>query len=261
MGASADVAGVEFAPTLWRIRHVVMVLLVAFTYGACGGESEEAGSGAAPSTAPSTTVLATTTVPTTVATTVPATTPTTLSRNAPPARVDFADAVSRGILSAEVRGNSLTNVQLAVTSSAAENLLVTIAPATFFESQSAGVQNMVSTGSQEFRISPGQRISQSVNAACANMRLDTPAAANTFAVSGQHSAEMAALLGVPSFNREPFRIKQFAVWTISDNPSRNGFTGLTGTGGSGPPTDAEIARIQELFRAAGLDPAQWRALR
>lgn len=225
----------------------------------CGASNPEQDDAAAP---PPTVATSSTTTSSTVATSTTTTTlrPTT-STTAPPARVDFADAVFRGILAVEAKGNGLTSVMLSITSSAAENLLVTIAPATLFEAQARGVQNMVATAAQEFRISPGGRTTQTVSAACANMNLGTPSPLNTFAVSGHHSAEMAALLRVANFSRETTRVKQFAVWTISDNPSRWGYTGLSGSTGSGEPTDAEIARVKELFTLAGLDPAGWRGLR
>jgi hypothetical protein len=244
------------ATTLRRTLPLLLVALVAGPALAACSDTEET-----KSTAPPTAITFATTPPTAVpATTATTARPTTTTAPAP-ARVEFADAVYRGILGVDVKGSSLTSISMSVTSSAAENLAVTIAPATLFEAQSRGVQSMISTGSQEFRISPGQKITKSVNVACAAMHLDTPTSGNSFAVSGQHSSEMAALVGSSAFTRQPFRIQQFAVWTISDNPSRGGYTGLTGTGGSGPPSDEEIARIRDLFTQAGLDPSQWRALR
>lgn len=70
-----------------------------------------------------------------------------------------------------------------------------------------------------------------------------------------------ALLQRPQFGRAPFRVQQFAVWTLTDNPSRRGFVGLgSGISGTGP-SDEEIDAIRALFEAAGVAPGAYRATR
>jgi len=59
------------------------------------------------------------------------------------------------------------------------------------------------------------------------------------------------------------RVQQFAVWTITNNPKRNGYVGLTSgfsVFGSGP-DDEEIDAIRHLFDMADIDMGKYRALR
>jgi hypothetical protein len=120
----------------------------------------------------------------------------------------------------------------------------------------------VATVVQEFRIAPGQTVRRSVTAACVDMALETPTASTTFAVDGIHSADMMTLLQrTPGFASAPWRVQQFAVWVVSDNPARYGFRELIGTGGSGPPTEAEINDMRALFERGGMNSSSYRALR
>ena len=74
--------------------------------------------------------------------------------------------------------------------------------------------------------------------------------------------DLVALLELAEFAFEPVRVQQFSVWTITDNPARDGYVGITAAfsaEGSGPTGD-ELARIRELFRLAGLDLTAYHAL-
>jgi hypothetical protein len=72
--------------------------------------------------------------------------------------------------------------------------------------------------------------------------------------------DLLKLLGLSDFQDETFRVQQFAIWTITDNPARDGYVGLGrfvyGTG----PEDEEIERIRILFERAGISIDKYRAL-
>ena len=75
------------------------------------------------------------------------------------------------------------------------------------------------------------------------------------------TANLRALVNAPSFAEADFRVQQFAVWTLTDNPTRTGYVGIGSLGvGSGPDAD-ELAEIKALFKEAGIDPSKYRALR
>jgi len=141
---------------------------------------------------------------------------------------------------------------------------VAILPGTIFEAQSAGVQNMVVLEKKvmylEFR---GSVSSLSVPAACASMELEQPNSNNTFIMSTNPvSGDLTKLLNLADFQNETFRVKQFAVWTITDNPPRDEYMGLA-TGfavfGTGP-SDTEMQRIMVLFEKAGILTSMYQAL-
>jgi hypothetical protein len=69
-----------------------------------------------------------------------------------------------------------------------------------------------------------------------------------------------ALLKAPDFAGQTFRVRQFAIWTITDNPTRTGYVGLGSFGIGSGPRDEEIAVIRQLFVKAGLDPTAYLAL-
>jgi hypothetical protein len=65
-----------------------------------------------------------------------------------------------------------------------------------------------------------------------------------------------------NFSEASARVKQFAIWTITDNPERGGYMGIS-TGflpyGSGPDDD-EIEAIRTLFISAGISTGKYQAL-
>lgn len=102
-----------------------------------------------------------------------------------------------------------------------------------------------------------------VDAACANMELDAPEETNNLALSMEAPpADLVKLLNLPDFQEETFRVRQFAIWTITDNPERDGYIGIvTGFGifGSGP-NDEEMEKIRVLFIKAGITISKYKAL-
>jgi hypothetical protein len=103
-----------------------------------------------------------------------------------------------------------------------------------------------------------------LDVACAEMHQDQPTGYDTFRVlDDRPQADLVRLLELPEFRDQTGRVQQFAVWTITNNPKRNGYVGLTSgfdVFGSGP-DDEEIAAIRDLFDSAGIDISKYRALK
>ena len=53
--------------------------------------------------------------------------------------------------------------------------------------------------------------------------------------------------------------QQNAIWIVTDNPAREGFTPFTGSRAG--PTPGELDEIRMLFAGAGIDPQKYEALR
>ncbi len=161
-----------------------------------------------------------------------------------------------------VSGDGLTEIDLTLQLTSNESLEVTIKAGTLFQAQSAGVQNMIVIENKTVQLkSPGENISVILDVACAVMELDQPKSTDAFTISSNPlPADLMLLLNSPALGNETFRVKQFAIWTITDNPPRDGYVGLgTGVIGSGP-SDAEMTRIRALFVAAGIVPEKYKAL-
>lgn len=107
----------------------------------------------------------------------------------------------------------------------------------------------------------GDVSSRSVSVACASMELDAPDANDTLVMSSiPVAADLAALLDLPDFHNETFRVKQFAIWTITDDPPRDGYVGIGYFGLGSGPSDDEMSRIRDLFEAAGISTSKYQAL-
>lgn len=181
-----------------------------------------------------------------------------------PVYVELVDAKSRGFIEVNVSGdNSIDRVRMSLTSKSEDALEVAILPGTIFAAQAAGVQSMMVIVERLFMLHPGETVGPvTVTAACANMQLDVPSEGDTLALSVTPPPEdLLKLLQLPDFHEESFRVRQFAIWTITDNPGRNEYVGIGYFGMGTGPNDEEIAKIKTLFDKAGISIYKYRALR
>ncbi len=106
----------------------------------------------------------------------------------------------------------------------------------------------------------GASRSVEIPVACANMQLGVPEETDQFTISTAPSADdLMKLLVLPGFLDEPFRVQQFAIWTITDNPARGGYVGLGYFGVGSGPDDEEMQRIRALFEQAGIPTDRYQA--
>jgi hypothetical protein len=64
--------------------------------------------------------------------------------------------------------------------------------------------------------------------------------------------ELSKLLGLPEFMDSLFRLQQFSIWVITDNPPRGGFMGLGSADQGSPPSADELVQIRQWFETAGI---------
>ncbi|HEY7598944.1 MAG TPA: hypothetical protein VH741_03375, partial [Candidatus Limnocylindrales bacterium] len=114
----------------------------------------------------------------------------------------------------------------------------------------------------EIRLDAGDDDSWQVPVACAEMRRDQPSDSDVFSLRpSTASGELRRLLNTRDFSEATFRVQQFAIWTITNNPRRGGYVALGSILNAAGPTDGELTAIRDLFEAAGLDTRDYRALR
>lgn len=176
--------------------------------------------------------------------------------------VDLVGAVAEDLVEATVSGDGLEEIDVTLKSKSNDPLEVSIPRGTIFGAQSAGVQSMVVIEEKVlFLKSLGSVISSIIDVACASMELDVPEEDDAFTVRMVPAPEdLIKLLNVPDFSNETFRVKQFAIWTITDNPPRDEYVGLGYFGFGSGPSDAEMTRIEALFENAGISTYKYRAL-
>lgn len=177
-------------------------------------------------------------------------------------QVELNTAATKGMVKVSASGDGLESLNLSLESMSDGPLEITIAPGTIFRANSGGTQNMVAREERVVRLeSRGSKESVTIGAACAEMHKDTPGESDAFTVAETPASEdLKKLLHLPEFRNQSFRVQQFAIWTITDNPSRDGYLGIGTFGfGEGPSSD-ELQRIRAVFQQAGIPTEKYRAL-
>ncbi len=179
--------------------------------------------------------------------------------------VELIEAKNMGLIEASATGTgSINRIKISLTSKSDDTMEVAILPGTIFTSSATGVQSMVVLTEKLILLDPYETTDPfDVDAACASMELDAPEESNSLMLSTEAPPEdLMKLLNLPDFHEETFRVRQFAIWTITDNPERDGYVGIA-TGfsifGTGP-SDEEIEKIRVLFIKAGISISKYKAL-
>jgi hypothetical protein len=176
--------------------------------------------------------------------------------------VELGQALAEALVRATITGQGLERIDLLLESLTARPLEINIQAGTIFLAQTGGTQNMVVRRPRVVELSSqGSREAVTLSAACASMELDAPEESDHFAVSTAPVPEdLIKLLNLPAFLEEPFRVQQFAIWTITDNPPRGGYVGLGYFAGAGSgPSDEEMQAIRALFQQAGISTESYQA--
>lgn len=179
-----------------------------------------------------------------------------------PRRVDLQEAIELGLLTADVRGVSLESIEVEISLKVDESIELSILPGTAFLAPSPDLQTMVVRREVFVFLEEKDEVSLEVSVACANMRLEAPSGGETYIVKIEPPAEeLRKLMGLPEFQDSSFRLQQFAIWTITDKPARNQYTGLMDNGEGGPPSSKELQTIAAWFQSAGIALEGYPALR
>lgn len=176
--------------------------------------------------------------------------------------VDLRDALAGEMVEMTVTGRSLEQLDIELESLVDLPLDLVIDAGLVFKPGSSGVQPMVVIVDTSVSVEPGDTASYTLAVACASMYLDGPDSGDSFRLAAKPgAADLRRLFRVDAFHAADFRVQQFAVWTITDNPTRDGYVGLGYFGVGSGPSNAEIKEIKALFRAAGIDLDKYRAVR
>jgi hypothetical protein len=180
----------------------------------------------------------------------------------PPLAIALDNAIAQGLVKVTVTGESLQSINIHLESASSSRLNITIPAGTIFDSKSSSTQNMVVIYDYAELVEPFQDRTAYMHVACTNMHLETPENTDDFAISQNSTpTDLIKLLHVASFESQTFRVQQFAIWTITDNPSRSGYTQLGTSGNFSGPTDAEMQKIRTLFTDAGIPTQNYNALK
>jgi len=177
--------------------------------------------------------------------------------------IDLAEAEEQGLVQADITGRDLDWIDLVLESLTPDPLELTVEIGTLFEPQSWTTQSVVviQEGSV-FLETKGSEEPLTLQVACATMLRAIPGGEDQFTISREPVPDdLLKLLNLPAFQETRGFVKQFAIWTITDNPPRDGYRGLGYFGVGSPPDEEEMAEIRALFEEAGIPTENYQALR
>jgi hypothetical protein len=105
-----------------------------------------------------------------------------------------------------------------------------------------------------------------VGVVCVNMNQPQPGKDDSFSIGAKTTSDDSnKLLHLQQFRNSSLRIRQFTVWTITDNPEKHDYTRLGWEDSTrdidfSEPLPEEIDSISLLFQAAGIDTSKYAAL-
>lgn len=136
------------------------------------------------------------------------------------AEVELADAISQGLVICQaMAGEHLTYVVLHLHNPGSKTLRLVVLPGTQFVPSEEGYQTMGALDRVVVTLLPGEERDVVVPVACFDMELLQPDPGMALTVSlPTRGDELARLLGSPTFRAAPFRVRQFAVWTLLARP-------------------------------------------
>jgi hypothetical protein len=184
------------------------------------------------------------------------------ANNTNPTSIELAAAESGGLVEVKLTDADLQALEMTLKLRGANPLEVIIPAGAVFAPQSSGVQNMLVRVRQTVLLTPSDpQADVTVEVACINMARNVPTARDKLTI-GQTlvSGDLLKLLQNPDFLHQSFRIQQFAVWTITDNPSRTQYVGITSTGAGGKPSEAELQTVRNLLIQSGIDIRKYKAM-
>jgi hypothetical protein len=189
-------------------------------------------------------------------------TPSPVTPASTPLQVGLVDAIAADLVEMTADGMSLQELALGLDSLADDPIAIDVAPGLVFRPGASGTQSMVVITETLIAIEPGEHVDVVLDVACASMLRDTPGSSDDFTLSTTPaSASLRKLVATPGFAAADFRVQQFAIWTITNNPASGGYVGLGSFGVGSGPDDTEISQIIALFKEAGIDTSGYRALR
>jgi hypothetical protein len=175
--------------------------------------------------------------------------------------VELKQAIKDGIAVFEAIGDGLEALDLILDSLSDEDVRIEVEPGTIFRPGNASTQSMVVRRRGWIDLPANGHAERELDVACANMHKGTPGSDDSFSIDFELSpGDLVDLLDLIEFHEENFRVQQFAIWTITDNPAPNRYVGLGYFGAGSGPSEEELDRIYALFLTAGIQTDQYRAL-
>jgi hypothetical protein len=175
--------------------------------------------------------------------------------------VEIKTALKDGIVTLEAIGDGLETLDMILDSLSDEDLRIEVPPGTLFNPANGATQSMVVRRGELIDLPAGGQAQEKLEVGCASMHKGTPSSDDSFTLDLDISlTDLVDLLELVDYLEEDFRVQQFAIWTITDNPAPNYYVGLGYFGAGSGPDEEEMQAIYRLFLKAGIQTGKYRAL-
>lgn len=179
-----------------------------------------------------------------------------------PTKIDLAEAAAKGLVIVTINGNGLDLVKITLESKSPNPLNLTISSGLILQAQSNTTQSLVVRDKREVSLNEQQKAQTvTVPVVSLSMHLAPPQSQDTFVIAKLTlPPDLVKLLNLPDFSKEPFRVQQFAIWTLTDNPARKDYAKVGSTSTASGPDSSEIQRIRMLFGKATISITGYQGL-
>jgi len=163
--------------------------------------------------------------------------------------VDLLEAINRGILNCEVKGNSSSThyeraLKIKLENLGNESLTIKIANGLYLKSDDSSYQDFIITKEEFITLTPKQKVEKELYAMCVRASRNAPSDDNTFKVSGFANTQLREVAGFIEKNRLYIPESQYAIWAVSDKHSILDITGFDTT--AARKLREEVARILNI---------------
>ena len=183
-------------------------------------------------------------------------------------QADLQSALKNGWLTANISATNFSFITINLQSKSNTALEISIEPRTVFAPGNKKVEKMVNLVRQLVVLPPNNRVALTMVAVSLDMKLSQPSKTDVFQVDPQAVLpdDLISLLSNPAFRFETTRVQQLAAWTISNNPGRDGYTGITSNPKAqgdfgGKPSGKEFDYLRTLFKNSGIDTTKYTAIK
>ena len=162
-------------------------------------------------------------------------------------------AIDEGLVDLSISGNGLEKISIKIVSKLENAIGIGFTPGLTFLTTSADVQPMAAVEFCEIVLEPDSPVELELEVTCANMDLEAPTPEDSFTISEPLDPALSRLAWAISDSEESFRVNQFAVWIVTNDPQIGQFRRISSgpAPGSGPFVE-EIERIKYLFEIADI---------
>ena len=177
-------------------------------------------------------------------------------------------ALQKGWLTANMSATDFSFITINLQSKSNTALELSIEPRTVFVPGNKKVEKMVSLVRELVVIPPNNKLTLTLAVVSLDMKLSQPAKTDVFQVDPKTLLpdDLVKLLSNPAFRFETTRVQQLAAWTITNNPGRDGYIGITSNlkalgDFGGKPSGKEFEYLRALFKDSGIDTSKYTAIK